>query len=666
MIYSLYFVSWLIPFIPFLNFLIGITGLLFFQKATQNLRNLYSTFSLVGMVGAFLLSCTFLLSQYNQDPPYTLTLEWLKTSNILLEMGLFIDPLTSCMLVLVTSVGFCVMLYTINYMFYDYGFVRFFSYLNLFIASMIGLVMSPNLVQLYFFWELIGICSFLLVGFWFTRPTAADACQKAFVVNRVGDCGFFLGILGFYYLTGSSSFITLRNFFYAINETGDAVTLFWIGVLCFCFFLSIMTKSAQIPFHIWLPDAMEGPTPISALIHAATLVTAGVFLFGRLFSVFNQFPEFMSFVAIIGTATAFVGATSAVRQTDLKKVLAYSTISQLGYIVMGLGSGLYTASLFHLFTHAYSKALLFLTAGSVIQNAEPVLGFNPAKNQNIYLMGNLKKYMPLTSFFFLVGTCSLSGIPPFAGFWSKDDLLFGVLENHTSLWFVAWLTAGITSFYMFKIYFVTFEETKFDFTLKGPLTKDQATTPAMVNLNFDELPIQPTESKRNTLIALGLLCVPTIFLGFIQTPFANYFNTFLFPNHLAESENFGELLPFILISIFISVLGAGSSIFYYSSSNLPFQEILRNSAGSAFTTIKTLFQNKWFFDFIGMQFIGGYKRFSSFIAQFDQLFFDGIVNFTSLGTISIGESLKYTTTGSLQVSLVLFVIAYNLFFYFMF
>nr|AID67434.1 subunit 5 of NADH-plastoquinone oxidoreductase [Prasinococcus sp. CCMP1194] len=666
MIYSLYFVSWLIPFIPFVNFLLGITGLLFFQKATQNLRKLYSTTSLVGMGSSFFLSSIFLLSQYNQDPPYTLTLEWLKTSNILLEMGLFIDPLTACMLVLVTSVGFCVMLYTINYMFYDYGFVRFFSYLNLFIASMIGLVMSPNLLQLYFFWELIGICSFLLVGFWFTRPTAADACQKAFIVNRIGDCGFFLGILGFYYLTGSTSFITLRNFLYTITEYGDQETYFWLGVLCFCFFLSIMTKSAQIPFHIWLPDAMEGPTPISALIHAATLVTAGVFLFGRLFSVFNQFPEFMSFVAIIGTGTALIGATSAVRQTDLKKVLAYSTISQLGYIVMGLGSGLYTASLFHLFTHAYSKALLFLTAGSVIQNAEPVLGFNPAKNQNIYLMGNLKKYMPLTSFFFLIGTCSLSGIPPFAGFWSKDDLLFGVLENHTNLWFVAWLTAGITSFYMFKIYFVTFEKTKFSFKLQSPISKEEATTPAMMNLNFDTLSVQPSESKRNTIIALGLLCIPTIFLGFAQTPFSNYFNTFLFPNHLVKAENFLELLPFIVISIFISVLGASASILYYSSSKIIFQDFIQNTFVEVFTVIKTIFQNKWFFDFIGMKIIAVYKGIGKFIAKFDQFIFDGVINFTSLGTISTGEALKYTTTGSLQLSLVLFVIAYILFFYFIF
>jgi NAD(P)H-quinone oxidoreductase subunit 5 len=307
---------------------------------------------------------------------------------------------------------------------------------------MLGLVLSSNLVQIYVFWELVGMCSYLLVGFWYDRKSAADACQKAFVTNRVGDFGLLLGILGLFWATGSFEFDVMGDRLAQLVDTGS-LSYSLAVIFAVLVFLGPVAKSAQFPLHVWLPDAMEGPTPISALIHAATMVAAGVFLIARMYPVFLCLPATMNIIAWTGALTAFLGATIAITQNDIKKGLAYSTISQLGYMVMAMGTGAYTAGLFHLMTHAYFKAMLFLGSGSVIHGVEEVVGHDPLLAQDMRLMGGLRKYMPITSITFLIGCLAISGIPPFAGFWSKDEVLGAAFQANHLLWFIGWLTAGI-------------------------------------------------------------------------------------------------------------------------------------------------------------------------------------------------------------------------------
>ncbi|CAK9185890.1 unnamed protein product [Ilex paraguariensis] len=349
-----------------------------------------------------------------------------------------------------------VLIYSDNYMSHDQGYVRFFAYMSFFSTSMLGLVTSSNLIQIFIFWELVGICSYLLIGFWFTRPVAANACQKAFVTNRVGDFGLLLGILGFYWITGSFEFRDLFEIFNNLIYNNEVNFLFvtLCGVLLFA---GAVAKSAQFPLHVWLADAMEGPTPISALIHAATMVAAGIFLVARLFPLFIVIPSLMNLISLVGIITVFLGATLALAQKDIKRGLAYSTMSQLGYMMLALGMGSYQSALFHLITHAYSKALLFLGSGSVIHSMETLVGYSPDKSQNMVLMGGLTKHVPITKNAFLLGTLSLCGIPPLACFWSKDEILHDSWLYSPLFAIIAWSTAGLTAFYMFRIYLLTFE-----------------------------------------------------------------------------------------------------------------------------------------------------------------------------------------------------------------
>jgi NAD(P)H-quinone oxidoreductase subunit 5 len=340
------------------------------------------------------------LSQIQGHDTYLQVFEWAKAGNFHLSMGFVIDHLTAVMLVIVTTVAFLVQIYSDGYMAHDKGYVRFYAYLSLFSSSMLGLVISPNLVQIYIFWELVGMCSYLLIGFWYDRQSAADACQKAFVTNRVGDFGLLLGMLGLYWATGSFEFEAIGTNLTAAVESGS-ISVFLAVLFGILVFMGPAAKSAQFPLHVWLPDAMEGPTPISALIHAATMVAAGVFLIARMFPVFEELPAVMNTIAYTGAFTAFLGASIAITQNDIKKGLAYSTISQLGYMVMGMGVGAYGAGLFHLMTHAYFKAMLFLCSGSVIHGMEGVVGHDPDVAQDMRVMGGLRKYMPITSIAFL-------------------------------------------------------------------------------------------------------------------------------------------------------------------------------------------------------------------------------------------------------------------------
>nr|UDH57377.1 NADH-plastoquinone oxidoreductase subunit 5 [Aristotelia serrata] len=448
--------SLIIPFVTFPVPMLIAAGLLLFPTATKNLHRMWTFPSVLLLSIVMIFSFDLSIEQINSSSVSLYVWSWTINNDFSLEFGCLIDPLTSIMLILITTVGIMVLIYSDNYMSHDQGYLRFFAYMSFFNTSMLGLVTSSNLIQIYIFWELVGMCSYLLIGFWFTRPIAANACQKAFVTNRVGDFGLFLGILGLYWITGSFEF---RDLFEIFNNLvyNNKVNFLFVTLCAFLLFAGAVAKSAQFPLHVWLPDAMEGPTPISALIHAATMVAAGIFLVARLFPLFIVIPYIMNLIALTGIITVLLGATLALAQKDIKRGLAYSTMSQLGYMMLALGMGSYRAALFHLITHAYSKALLFLGSGSIIHSMEAIVGYSPDKSQNLVLMGGLTKYVPITKTTFLLGTLSLCGIPPLACFWSKDEILNDSWLYSPIFAIIACSTAGLTAFYMFRIYLLTFE-----------------------------------------------------------------------------------------------------------------------------------------------------------------------------------------------------------------
>jgi len=368
---------------------------------------------------------------------------WFATGDYLLSVGAAVDPLGALMLVVVSVVGLLVQIYSVGYMHGDVRFSRYFAYLSLFIFSMYGLVLSNSFFLLFIFWELVGICSYLLIGFWFEKKSAADAGKKAFITNRIGDFGFLIGVL---MLASAAGTFQFKEIFHAA-QSGQFAPAF-LTVAAIFLFGGAIGKSAQFPLHVWLPDAMEGPTPVSALIHAATMVAAGVYMVARCFPLFSASPQASLVVATIGGITAIMAATIACTQFDIKRVLAYSTLSQLGYMMLGLGSGGYVAGMFHLMTHAFFKALLFLGAGSVI---------HAMHEQDIRQMGGLSKYMKVTSLTFLAACLAIAGVPPFSGFWSKDEILVAVRQSgNTTLYVLAVAGAALTAFYMFRLYFIVF------------------------------------------------------------------------------------------------------------------------------------------------------------------------------------------------------------------
>nr|YP_010880831.1 NADH dehydrogenase subunit 5 [Asplenium pseudocapillipes]WHW95317.1 NADH dehydrogenase subunit 5 [Asplenium pseudocapillipes] len=435
-----------------------LTGSLLFisPRTTRSLRRLCAAFNISLLAAAMFVSFSLFCRQAATQSIQQYLWIRIPKSDFCLNIGFAIDPLTLAMSILVTTVGFLVMLYSDSYMCHDQGYTRFYAYLSLFIASMLGLVLSPNLIQIYIFWELVGMCSYLLIGFWFTRSSAASACQKAFVTNRIGDFGLLLGVSGVYWITGSFEIFELCDRFFELSSS-NAINPIFANTIALLLFLGPVAKSAQFPLHVWLPDAMEGPTPISALIHAATMVAAGIFLIARIFNFISLLPLAMSAISWVGGITTLLGATLALAQKDLKRCLAYSTMSQLGYMVLAPGIGASQSALFHLITHAYSKALSFLGSGSVIHAMEKVVGYSPTRSQNMFLMGGLRKCMPYTGTTFLLGTLSLCGIPPFSCFWSKDQIIAESWLRSPYLGLLASITAGLTAFYTFRIYLLTFE-----------------------------------------------------------------------------------------------------------------------------------------------------------------------------------------------------------------
>ena len=429
---------WLIPLLPLAGFIINGLGRNSLHK------------SVIGFLGSFFVLVSFTLSIgaflqiKSTGVPINVNLfNWFSVGTFKVSFAFLVDQLSALMLLIITGVGFLIHLYSIGYMHLDEGYGKFFAYLNLFVFFMLLLVLGSNYVIMFIGWEGVGLCSYLLIGYWFTNPSYADAAKKAFIMNRIGDLGFLLGIYLIYQYFGSFAFAEV--FPRAAAAHAGSVPFVLITILLF---VGATGKSAQIPLFTWLPDAMAGPTPVSALIHAATMVTAGIYMIARSNILFTLAPDTMHVIAIIGLATAIFAALIALTQTDIKKVLAYSTVSQLGYMFLGLGVGAYTGAFFHVMTHAFFKALLFLGAGSVIHGM--------SNEQDMRKMGGLRGKLPITFITMLIGTLAISGIPPFAGFFSKDEILANTFAQSPLMYVLGVIAAMFTSFYMFRLLFLTF------------------------------------------------------------------------------------------------------------------------------------------------------------------------------------------------------------------
>ncbi len=495
-----------VPLAPLVGSLLaGILGTTFGGNRIG--RRLSHTFTISGVAIAFLISAMTLKSVAIDGARFNETIyNWMTVGSLKLEIGFLVDGLTAMMMCVVTFVSLMVHIYTIGYMKEDEGYNRFFSYISLFTFSMLMLVMSNNFLQLFFGWEAVGLVSYLLIGFWFNKPSAIFANMKAFLVNRVGDFGFILGIGLIAAYAGTLSYAD------TFAKAGELAKLGFPGtnwmlitVICICLFIGAMGKSAQFPLHVWLPDSMEGPTPISALIHAATMVTAGIFMVARMSPLFELSDTALSFILLIGAITALFMGFLGIIQNDIKRVVAYSTLSQLGYMTVALGASAYSVAVFHLMTHAFFKALLFLAAGSVI------IGMH--HNQDIRWMGNVRKYMPITWFTSLLGSLALIGTPLFAGFYSKDSIIEAVHHSHLPFagfaYFAVLAGVFVTAFYSFRMYFLVFHgKERFDQNPDTHHGKDDHG-----HGHHDEH--KPHESPWVVTVPLVLLAIPSVVIGYL-------------------------------------------------------------------------------------------------------------------------------------------------------
>ncbi|HLG32791.1 MAG TPA: NADH-quinone oxidoreductase subunit L [Ignavibacteriaceae bacterium] len=555
---------------------------------------------------------------------------WLNVAGLNIGVAYQVDQLSLVMSLIVTGVGFIIHVYSIGYMHGDKSFWRFFAYLNLFIFAMMNLVLADNFVLLFLGWEGVGLCSYLLIGFWYDRKfensTTSAAGLKAFVVNRIGDFGFLLGMFLIYSTFGSLVFTDVFS-----KAVLSNVPEHIFGLIAVFLFMGATGKSAQIPLFIWLPDAMAGPTPVSALIHAATMVTAGVYMVARCSILFASAPSILMVVAVIGVFTALFAATIGLVQNDIKKVLAYSTISQLGYMFLAMGAGAFSAGIFHVMTHAFFKALLFLGAGSVIHSMHD--------EQDIRKYGGLKKYMPVTYGTFLVAAVAISGIPPLSGFFSKDEILW---FSYTNVGFIFWMigicTALMTSFYMFRLYFMTFEGKE----------------------KFDHHKVHPHESPKMMTIPLIVLAVLSIIGGFIGIPEifsgerGNLFHSWLAPVFISAERkllNFGTHSHFEEILLMtVSVAGAVAAIFLARHIYLRRPEITTRLSNKMKGTYNLLL-NKYFVDEIYDATVVNpiVKGSQNFLWKFtDNKLIDGFINSTAAVIQDAGEKLRRIQTGVAQ------------------
>ena len=501
------------------------------------------TVTILGVAAAFVLSCLVFqdvqAGKTFNGPIYT----WLTSGTINLQVGFLIDSLTVTMMLVVTFVSLMVHVYTIGYMAEDEGYTRFFAYISLFTFSMLMLVMSNNFLQLFFGWEAVGLVSYLLIGFWYTRPTAIYANLKAFLVNRIGDFGFLLGIgLVFAYL-GTLDYAETFRLAPALKDQMIALIPGWqwslITVTCICLFIGAMGKSAQFPLHVWLPDSMEGPTPISALIHAATMVTAGIFMVARMSPLFEMSETALSFVLIIGAITAFFMGLIAIVQYDIKRVVAYSTLSQLGYMTMALGASAYSAGVFHLMTHAFFKAVLFLGAGSVIIAMH--------HEQDMRKMGGLRKYLPITYFTVLIGALANAGFPPFAGFFSKDTIIEAIHASHTPSAGIAYIAAllgvYVGALYSFRLVFFAFHGKERFGHGAGHDTANAEAPAHDAHIDHKHHGLAPGEKPHETpwvvTLPLILLAIPSVAIGGLLIEPMLYGN--FFDGAIKVSETMREL-----------------------------------------------------------------------------------------------------------------------------
>jgi NADH-quinone oxidoreductase subunit L len=555
---------WLIPFLPGASaFILAVFGKWLPKKYVSWLAclSVFASFfiSLVSFFGLLKIS--------PESLPVVKTLfHWVQSGSFNADLSLQLDPLSSIMTLVVTGVGFLIHVYSVGYMAHDKGYKRYFTYLNLFTFAMLILVMGANLVLMFVGWEGVGLCSYLLIGFWFEKHSAANAGKKAFIVNRIGDAAFILGIFFIFLIVGSGDFRAITG---AIE--GGVITQGMATLIALLLFAGATGKSAQIPLYVWLPDAMEGPTPVSAFIHAATMVTAGVYMVARMNLLFTLSGVAAQVVGIVGALTAIFAATMALTQNDIKRVLAYSTISQIGYMFIGCGVGAYAAGMFHLFTHAFFKSLLFLAAGSVMHALSGELDMRK--------MGGLRKYLPLTYPTFLIGAIAIAGVPFLSGFFSKDAILTQAFaQGQYFIWALGLMGAVLTAFYMFRLVFLTF------------FGQERLDAHAKEHLH---------ESPRVMTVPLVILAFFSIVAGYVGLPVvlgekANLFNRFLdpviHPGHEAHLSISAEWL-LILISVAVALCGIYIAyLFYLKSPRTPHRIVAR------FPRIYKLLYNKYYVD----------------------------------------------------------------------
>ncbi len=628
---------WLIFLLPLASFVVIS---LFVRPFVRPASKVAGYIAIIAIGAATVLSYWTLITVMNaphhevEVPP----IDWITIGNAFhFQVGIMVDSLTAVMLVVVTTVSLMVQIYSQGYMKGDPGYHRYYAFMSLFTMSMLGLVMSSSLLFMFVFWEMVGLCSYLLIGFWFHRPSAANAAKKAFIVTRIGDFGFLAGILILYTNTGTFDIAQLHNLAITGMLAGSVLTWAAIGI-----FAGAMGKSAQFPLHVWLPDAMEGPTPVSALIHAATMVAAGVFLVARTLPLFVCSTEAITTVAVIGGFTAIFAATMGLVMNDIKRVVAYSTISQLGYMMLALGvAGLGVArgghltteaakaaaavGIFHLFNHAFFKALLFLGSGSV----------NHATGTfDMRLMGGLRKAMPWTYATFLIAAISLAGIWPFAGFWSKDEILAVALEQQPVLFALAVITVFMTAFYIFRVVFLTFGG-----EYRGGAIQEQGHGHGEPHLH---------ESPAVMVVPMVVLAVLAVISGFWNAGGA--FNVFM-----GEGETVGffsglfGILAHPLPWISMIIAGAGIFLAYamYSAKWLSAEKI-----GGMFKPLYTLAYRKYFLDelyeniIVRKILLGGIFQ---LLQLFDTYVVDGIVNGFGWITVSSGKAVRHWQTGQLQL-----------------
>jgi len=608
------YLFWFIFLLPFLSFLIISLLVRPFLKDKPKVSGYITITSIFGSFVISIWALIRLLATPGHELPIP-DISWVVIEGgVTIHLGLIVDSLTAVMLIVVTVVSLMVQIYSQGYMHGDPGYHRYFAFMSLFTGSMLGLVLADNLLLLFVFWEMVGLCSYLLIGFWFHRPAARNAAVKAFLVTRLGDFGFLAAILSLFLNTGTFDIGELHSLAMAGTLTGATLTWAAIGI-----FSGAVGKSAQFPLHVWLPDAMEGPTPVSALIHAATMVAAGVFLVARTYPLFEHSLPALTTVAIIGGFTAIFAASMGLVMTDIKRVLAYSTISQLGYMMLGLGTGGIAIGIFHLFNHAFFKALLFLGAGSV----------NHATGTfDMRQMGGLRKVMPWTYTAFVIASLSIAGIWPLSGFWSKDEILASSLGSQPILFCLAMITVFMTAFYMFRAVFLTFAG-----QYRGGSPEAHGT--------------HPHESPAVMVMPMVILTILAVVSGF--TNVTGQFGAFMGhgETHSFVKGFFGILThPLPWLSLILAGLGILLAYAMYGTKRLSAERI-----GSLFSPFYTLFSRKYWFDelyekvIVGKVLIGG---FFAGLQIFDSRGIDGAVNGVASGAIASGRAIRKAQTGQLQ------------------